>query len=207
MPLFGRRKQQPDPEPEAGGWEAIDAALRRVYGDAKPLHMGYGAAPPLGSDLQGCSAYAADGHWHFVTYGLSALFGPGTGYGIELTLRVARGAEDDPPRWAFVVLNQLARYVNGSGTPLLPGERLDAKGAVTGHPADEAAPPTGLTAFAFTEDPVFGTVPGPFGDVTFVQLVGVTGAERERMSEAGNDAVLDGLRAADPLLVTDLARA
>jgi hypothetical protein len=78
MPLFGRRKQ-PDPEPEAGGWAVIDAALGRVYGDARPVHMGYGAAPPLGSDLQGCSAYAADGHWHFVTYASARCSGPAPG--------------------------------------------------------------------------------------------------------------------------------
>ena len=207
MPLFGRGKKTKDDDDEAAGWHAIDAALKGLHGDARPFHVGYGAAPPLGNDLQGCSAYAADGHWHYVTYGLSALYEAGTGWDVELTMRVPRGAEDEPPRWAFLVLNQLAKYVNTSGNVLLPGERMDTKGAVTGHPANAAAPPTGLTGLAFTEDPRLGRIETPNGPVTFVQVVGVTEAERARMAESGNDAVLDGLRQGNPLLVTDPARA
>ncbi|HEU0130784.1 MAG TPA: suppressor of fused domain protein [Mycobacteriales bacterium] len=213
--MFGRRgKQRDEPPPgdEAPGWDAIDAALRPLYGDTEPAHVGYGLAPPLGEDLQGCSAYDAGGHWHFVTYGLSALYvkeegeDPDlSGWGIELTFRLARGDETAPPTWAYLLLNKLARYVNSSGRVFAPGHSLDGGGAITGHPADEGAPPTALTGLAFAVDPRLGRIGTPHGEVTFVQVVGVTADERRRL--AAGEPVLDELRARDPLLVTDLARA
>ena len=67
-----------DEEAEAPGWDAIDAALREVYGDREPLHYGTDIKYELGGPdpLDGISAYRVEQpspHWHFVTYGLSEL--------------------------------------------------------------------------------------------------------------------------------------
>jgi hypothetical protein len=45
----------------------------------------------------------------------------------------------------------------------------------------------------------------PNGRLTFLQLVGVTAAEKERMVASSTSAVLAELAAANPLLVTDRA--
>ena len=136
-----------DADDSAPGWDAIDAALAARYGDQEPRHVGSGAPPPCPAPA-GCSAYAADGHWHYVTYGLSELFEPipeanpeVSGWGFELTMRVPRDG-DEPPAWPFRMLDEIAQYVNDSRAVLAPGHRIDFRQPVTGHPEVEGAPPT-----------------------------------------------------------------
>src|SRR3954452_7958171 len=94
------------------GWDAITAALTRVYGDQKPRHYG-----PLlhfrigGKDpLDGVSVYHNDEwplpHWHYVSYGMSELYAKESdnkelsGWGFEFTFRLKRSAaESTPPSW------------------------------------------------------------------------------------------------------------
>ncbi|HEV2890326.1 MAG TPA: suppressor of fused domain protein [Frankiaceae bacterium] len=215
MAIFGRRGRrgsgdEPGDEPggeSAPGWDAVTAALRGLHGDARDWHVAPLLSPLLGGrGYHGCSAFAAGDHWHYVTYGLSALFEPGTGWGIELTLRVPRADEPEPPRWPYAVLSDLVEYVRATGNVILPGEWMETPGAVTGHPANPEAPPTGLTCLAFVVDPRLGRIATPHGEVTFVQAVGITAAERQAMEDDA-DAVLDALAAGNPLLVTDPARA
>ncbi|MGW5481566.1 suppressor of fused domain protein [Streptomyces sp. NPDC004008] len=199
---------------EAPGWDAIDAALAPFYPGITPFHVGY--FPPKGFEggaLQGCSAYPAEGHWHYVTYGLSELYTPGedddpdwSGWGFELTLRVRRGSEEQPPGWPYRMLQEVAKYVNGNQVLLEDGHRIDFRQPVTGHPHLEDAPPTGLTVFAFTADPQLGTIDTPNGKVTFLQAVGVTAEEKGAMTDSSTAQVLQALAAGNPLLVTDPAR-
>ena len=60
------------------GWDAISAALRPIFGDCEPYHVGtvvpyaFGGPDPI----HGISAYEVAEpipHWHFVTYGFSEL--------------------------------------------------------------------------------------------------------------------------------------
>lgn len=198
---------------QAPGWDAIDRACEALYPGQEPRHVGFPPPPPMSTNLNGCSAYDAGDHWHYVTYGLSALFEPEpdddprwSGAGMELTLRVAKadGAQGAPV-WPFLVLNNLGRYARG--TLVSPGDRIDVGGPVTGHPGVEGAPETGLTAYAAALDAHLGTIDTPHGQVEFVQLVGVTAAELGAMIASTTPAVLDGLREDNPLLVTDPARA
>lgn len=64
-------------EDNAPGWDAIDDALLKLYGEQEPKH--YGALIPYalgGPDpLNGISAYVSNTpmpHWHMVTYGLAS---------------------------------------------------------------------------------------------------------------------------------------
>lgn len=199
------------------GWAAIDAALTARYGIQVPRHVAYLPPMAFSENLQGCSAYAADGHWHYVSYGLSDLFDTSdrvadpalrvSGRGLELTLRVRRGPERTPPGWAFWVLNELARQVNRTGAAFLPADRFDMASPITGHPHQPDAPPTELTAWVFTVDPELGTIRTSNGRVQFLQAVGVTVQERARMAAGSPAEVLGGLAAASPLLVTDPGRA
>lgn len=107
----------------APGWDAIDGALARIYGDTKPRHWGTVMRWSLGGrdPLDGISAYErADPvpHWHYVSYGMSDLYVKESedpvesGWGFEFTFRLAReGGGTDPPVWPANLLQNLARYV------------------------------------------------------------------------------------------------
>jgi hypothetical protein len=205
-----------DEEGQAPGWDAIDAALAPIYGGQQPRHVGY--HPPrgfAGGALQGCSAYAGEGHWHYISYGLSELYLPEpdadpriSGWGFELTMRVPRGAELDPPGWPYRMLNELAKYVISAGVGCGPGHRFDLRAPVTGYPHVDGAPDTGLTVYAVLADPQLGQISTPNGQVTFLQLVGVTAAEKEQMIASSTAAVLAAaLAEGNPLLITDPGRA
>ncbi|WP_430782268.1 hypothetical protein [Actinoplanes sp. G11-F43] len=133
--------------------------------------------------MQAGSVYAADGHWHYVSYGLGAR------WGLELTFRVVRAAgEVEPPRWPFVTLDHVAGWANGLPEPLEDGQWVDLVGPITGFPFS-GGPDTGLTVLIMVVDPELGD--------RFLQLVGVTAAEANGEAEI----------AEDPLMVTDPLRA
>jgi hypothetical protein len=196
---------------DAPGWDAIDAALAPLYPGLQPRHVGYMPPPGLGGmGLQGCSAYPADGHWHYVTYGLSELYQRGpeddpewSGWGFELTYRVARGTETEPPQWPFGMLNELAKHVNTDKVLLEPGHRIDLGQPITGHPHLPDAPPSELTVYALTLDPQLGRIDTPNGKVEFLQAVGVSSREKGVMVETSTATVLTGLAEGNPLLITD----
>ncbi|GAA4967536.1 suppressor of fused domain protein [Actinoplanes utahensis] len=159
-------------------WDAVTEALGRLYPQSQPWHVSF---PPGGADLRAGSVYPADGHWHYVSYGL------GSRWGVELTFRLRRGSEVQPPQWPFVLLNRVAGYANGLPERLEEGQWMDVRGPITGFPHTDGAD-TGLTVLILAVDPQLGE--------RFLQLVGVTAAE------ANGDADIDD----DPLLVTDPSR-
>ena len=199
----------------APGWDAIDTALTAVHGTTPPAHVAYDPPMGLSNNLQGCSAYPADGHWHYVSYGLSELYEPDagddpeiSGWGFELTMRVRATPGEPTPEWPFVMINEIAKQVNSGGIrPLATGGRIDLRAAITGYPNVPGAPATGLTVYALTLDPQLGEITTPNGLVAFLQLVGVTGVEKEEMLGSSTAQVLDRLATEDPLLITDPARA
>lgn len=77
---------------------------------------------------------------------------------------------------------------------------------MTGYPRTDG-PPTGLTIVVIVEDPQLGTIDTPNGWVSFLQAVGVSRAEKDRMAVAGIAAVLDDVLADDGLWLTDPWRA
>jgi len=198
-----------DGEPTASGWDAIDAACRRLYGDQQPRHVGYAPGRAFGSVLQGCSAYRADDHWHYVTYGLSNLFDDDegendgfSGWGYELAWRVRDpGAEAQAPGWPFTVLQRLAKWASDGGVLLAEGSRLTIGTPVTGYP-HTGGPDTPLTGVLVATDPELGEIDTANGRVRFLQFVAVDAETLAVAQEAGSTAVIDRLRQADPLMVT-----
>ena len=194
------------------GWEAIEAALRDVYGDLQPLHWGSDPAARLGGDepLDGISAYRAERgrpHWHLVTFGLSELYRKEleepsiSGFGLELTLRLARPPDEaQPPRWALAMLRHLAGYVDRSGQVLEPGHHLNANGPIA-RDRD-----TALSGLLFVADPELPPIETPNGRVEFVQAVGVTLDELVAIEAWDSARFAELLATRDPLHVTDLAR-
>jgi suppressor of fused len=219
MRFLRRRSKEPEREPEhqhdppgsAPGWEAIDAALTPIYRSREPRHWGSIVRWRLGGPdpLDGLSAYEAGKppHWHYITYGLSELYrkesdDPATsGWGFELTFRLARGSEDDPPDWVWSFLQGLARYVFETGNVFAQGHHMDLHG-----PIALAHPETAIRAIAFARDPQLPGITTSHGVLDFVQVVGLTIDEYEAAQDWNTDALLDVIRQSNRLLITDLSR-
>jgi suppressor of fused protein SUFU len=189
---------------EAPGWDAIEASVAAVHPNVEPLHWSTGELPDQ-DGIYGLSAYPTGEAWLLVTFGLTELFGkvsddPTTsGWGYELTMRVP--AEDEqPPAWALALLRQLGAMVFSTGTELADGHRLDPGGPITGT-AD-----TALTALAFVTDPELPPVFSPYGAAGFLAVVGITSAELAEAQATTTASVVQRLREASPLLVTDPRR-
>jgi suppressor of fused len=188
----------------APGWDAIGAALARIYPGVAPVHLAPGMP---GGGVEGITAYPADGHWHLVAYGLSDLYGTGggdpgvSGWGFELTIRVARRAgETGAPRWAFDLLERLARLTRARNRRFEVGDRIQLGGPLDGHPS------TRLEALTVVRDPQLGVIDTPNGAVEFRQLLGVASHEVDFLRAGCRDAVLEHLGDGNPLLVTDVRR-
>lgn len=191
------------------GLDAIQSRLEKLYPGKQPRHWVTAVSDRLdGSDpLERVSAYAASspGHWHYVGMGLSELFAkettdPGTsGWGFELTFRVASN-EAEPPLWPVVALQEMARYVIQSGSPLAPGHYIDNKAPIT------AAIHTGIHAVAIVDDPALGSMSTVHGRFRFLQVVGLTADELLFVQSWNTRRFLELAARQNPLLVTDMAR-
>ncbi len=162
---------------DAPGWDAITAVFTSLYPGQEPRHIGYTPGVALGSGLQGCSAYRASDHWHFVSYGLTELWSKEegslpaiSGWGYELTVRVATN-DADPPQWPYALLEVIARHTQQNDHPFAVGDRLD-----TGHPITGRNDTT-LEVLAFASDPQIEPRATPNGTLEFRQLLGITRAE------------------------------
>jgi hypothetical protein len=198
----------------APGWDAIDAALASKYGARAPKHYGTVLKFAMGGPdpLDGISVYTHDdggsSHFHFVTYGLTELYEKETsspewsGFGFELTFRLARApGDDEPPVWVMSFLQNLARYVVQSGNIFEPGHYVDLNGPIA------LGQDTRIRAIAFERDPELPPRDTPNGRVEFLQIVGLTLDELAAARRWKTEGVLSLLRGRAPLLVTDLARA
>ena len=197
------------------GWDAIDRALKPIYGDTEPLHFGAVLPYPLGGNdpIHGISVYPRTDpvpHWHFVTYGFTDLFHKETddaeesGFGFELTFRLARPTgpemEAQPPTWALNFLQNLARYVFGTGNRFAAGHKMGLNGPIA---LDSE---TRITAICFADDPELAEIESEFGTARFVQIVGITDDEYRLIQEWSTPGLVEILRTRLPHLITDLAR-
>jgi hypothetical protein len=197
---------------ESPGWAAIDAALGRIYAREPLFHL----AVPIrvrkrwGGPrvLEGTSGYrvADPPHLHLVTYGLSELHQKvgadprRSGWGIELTIRVAGEWKDERPLWAASILDRMANQVDERRDPFQPGDRIDVGGPL------QAGSRSAITALALAVDPQLGAIETPHGGVQFLQAVGITADELALGRRWNMLRVLETLAEGNPLLITDLER-
>lgn len=197
------------------GWDAINAALARLYPGQEPRHFGSALPWTLGGDnpLDGISVYWSEQprpHWHYVTYGLSELFGKESedaqvsGFGFELTFRLAvpHGATraDVPPAWPMNLLQNLARYVFESGNVFEQGHHMNANGPIA---LDHD---TVLRHVAFMQDPQLAPRDTPNGRLQFLQVIGLADGEMAAIMRWCTEQVLKVLEPGMPLWITDLDR-
>lgn len=194
------------------GLAAIERALKKLYPGQTPRHYrtvvrwADGGPDPLDA----VSVFESKGpakHWHYVSFGLSELYDKisadpeRSGFGVELTFRLARGAkEKDPPTWPIALLHSLARYVFQTGNVFLPGHYLDLNGPIA------VGVKTELRAGLFASDPQLPPRETPNGKLSFVQLVGATADEYDAARAWEPSGVLELLGKKNRLLVTDVAR-
>ncbi len=210
--MMGDDERMTDEDDTAPGWDAIDSALSAVYGDAEPArHWGTLLKWRLGGPdpLDGISVYERSDpvpHWHYVSYGLTELYAKEnkdlhvSGWGFELTARLRRADETEPPIFMANVLQNVARYVFETGNVFAAGHSLDLFGPI------EEGSDTLIQGAIFYDDPELAAVDGPFGQVRFLQIVGVTLDERAAIRSWNADAAKPILSGHLPLLVTDLNR-
>ncbi len=207
-------------EEDAVGWLEIDKVVEDIYGDQKPRHY----APPLhymvgGEDpLDGVSIYDSQKqmfHRHLVSYGMSELYyneeaagGEFSKWGFEFTFRLKPFDEDgDDPTWVVNLMNNLARYVIKSGKWFEEYHVIPANGPIRLNSTAEI----NIVGVAFVSDPELGKIQTPHGEVLFLQMVGLTANEMDRITSANSaydevKKVLDEIKTTNPLMITDLLR-
>jgi suppressor of fused-like protein len=189
---------------EAPGWDAIDAALRKLYPGVEPDHRAPIPGVHFGGGVQGISAYRAANHWHLVTFGLTELWTKDqgsdpdvSGWGYEMTFRVTSLPEEKrAPEWPFNVLVALAKHTQNNGKPFWLGDRIDF-----GGPIDAGT--SRFTALAVAMDPELPILHTPNGQMAFHQLVGITADQLAEMKQTSTASVLEKLQGTNSLLLTD----
>ncbi|SES28543.1 Suppressor of fused protein (SUFU) [Gracilibacillus ureilyticus] len=194
------------------GWDAIDVAMKSLYGDQEPKHFGTLISYQFGGNdpLDGISVYIAKEpveHWHYVTYGFSELHEKETqdpensGFGFELTFRLIKQSDEtEPSCWALNLLQNLARYIFSSGNVFNNGDYMDANSPIC------LKSDTELTALAFTYDQELPGMDTPNGRLDFIQVVGITADELEAMQMWNTLGVLNVCENHMPLFTTNLSR-
>ncbi|XP_058651303.1 suppressor of fused homolog isoform X2 [Onychostoma macrolepis] len=221
------------------GLQAIYGECRRLYPDqANPLQVTaivkywLGGPDPLDYISMyrnlGCPGQDVPEHWHYVSLGLSDLYGDNrvheftgqegpSGFGFELTFRLKRETgETAPPTWPAELMQGLARYVFQSVySPLRrivcsATENTFCSGDhISWHsPLDNSE--SRIQHMLLTEDPQMQPVQTPFGHVSFLQIVGVCTEELQAAQQWNGQGILDLLRgvhiAGGPWLITDMRR-
>lgn len=213
MTLDEYKKQFSDED--AVGWFSIDQEFERLYPNQEPKHF----APPIsymlgGEDpLDGISIYESKkqtDHFHFVTYGFSELYydeekidSEFSKWGFELTFRLKPFKEDaETPTWPIAMLQNIAKYVFNSGNWFEEFHYMPANGPI------RLDTETDITALLIVSDPEIEKKQTPHGEVSFLQIVGITTAEFDYLKENPQTAeeLFNKLKENNPLLITDLTR-
>nr|WP_315245800.1 suppressor of fused domain protein [uncultured Flavobacterium sp.] len=212
MTLEEYKKQFRDDD--AVGWLEIDKEFERLYPGQEPKHYAPAISYMLGGDnpLDGVSVYEKKqtDHFHFITYGFSELYydeekvaGEFSKWGFELTFRLKPFEKDNGnPSWAIALLQNIAKYVFSSGKWFEEYHFMPANGPI------RLETDTDITALVFVEDPEIPKKQTPHGEVSFLQIVGITNAEYESILENPGtaEALVNKLKENNPLLITDLNR-
>lgn len=202
-------------EDDAVGWLSIDKELNKLYPGQEPKHFAPAISYMLGGEhpLDGVSIYESkkhSDHYHFVTYGFSELYyneeklnGDFSKWGFELTFRLKPFADDEgDPGWAIALLQNIAKYVFDSGNWFEEYHYMPANGPI------RLDTETDMTALLIVADPEIEKIQTPHGEVSFLQIVGLTTAEYENLKAHPEtvEQLVATLKENNPLLVTDLTR-
>lgn len=210
-------------EDDAVGWEFIDKEIEKLYGKKEPRHYGTILKYRLGGSepLDGISIYDQNEqtfHRHLISYGMSELYyNPDvvgeefSKWGFEFTFRIVPFTDDgdmdnakNEPRWVMGLMQNLARYVFETG------KYFDYYHFIPCNESIRSETNTKLVGVAFVPDTQLNEIDTPHGKVMFLQMVGLTQKELDWLWEEPKtyrcEALIDKMRADNPLLITDLNR-
>lgn len=182
---------------------AINEAVGKLYGGrfadswATTVSWALGGPDPL--DRVRC--YRAKDHWHYVSYGCSDLDEKShpdskfSGFGFELTFRL-RDKSKTAPLWPVQLLQSLVRYVYKSKSYFNDGDYFPFNAAW-----QEAFHVPGVI---FTADPEVAPITTEYGELGFLQVVGVDKDCIARIAKDPQcwDEEVAAIRKKNPLLVT-----
>ena len=172
-------------EMKSTGWDAITELCDKVYpNQTDPKHYGTLISWELGGNdpLKGISVYDGGDYWHFITYGLSALYEKKSkvkevsGYGMEFTLKLKKDKYEDEEKeicGICGILQSIARMTFVNGEIFRAYEYLYT-GQTTGIDWNQKS---NITGFITIPDDKFHEINTPNGKVKFVEFVGVTDSE------------------------------
>ena len=202
-------------EDDAVGWLEIDNEFERLYPNQEPKHFAPAISYMLGGEhpLDGVSIYESKkqtDHFHFVTYGFSELYydenkieDEFSKWGFELTFRLKPfEADNGNPSWVIALLQNIAKYVFDSGNWFEEFHYMPANGPI------RLDTETDITALVIVADPEIEKKQTPHGELSFLQIVGITSAEYEAIKENPGtvEELVNKLKENNPLLITDLTR-
>lgn len=210
-------------EEDSPGWDAIDKTLEKIYQNQEPKHYATLLSYMLGGEdpLDGISIYEQEKqqfHYHIISYGMSELYytpesgeNEFSGWGFEFTFRIIPFEEDESteeiknePKWAISFMQNLARYVFESKKWFEPYHFIPANGPI------RLDTNTKIVGVAFVPDTQLGKIDTPHGEVTFLQMVGLTQEELDWLWEDPKlkrvEELINKMRKDNPMLITDLKR-
>lgn len=157
-------------------------------------------------------------HWHYISLGLSDLYGDSrvhtidtsasaervSGMGFELTFRLKRHEEVTPPSWPAQLLQQLAKYVFTSRNKFCPGDHIPWNKPLDGNED------TKIHHMLIALDCQLKKIKTVLGHVSFCQIVGITDEELKKSQSFSVKGILNLLKK-DPKtggmsLCTDMRR-
>lgn len=201
----------------APGWDEIENAFSKVYGDQNPAHFGTvitSRAMFGGKEyLDGYSAYLSNkGYSHLVTFGMSELYAVEESFGhdfskwgYEMTVKL-KNEEPNNCVWAMNMMGNLARYTFQSGRWFEPGQYVGTVQKPQSINLNQ--PDSKITSLLIVNDTEIETRQTIYGELAFLQLVGITTDELEAIIEDRTriPILLDRLRINYPDLETDMKR-
>ena len=171
----------------APGWDAVEEEFARLYPGKEPAHYGteIHARAMFGGDnyLDGYSLYdSGKGYQHIVTYGMSELYmneeafgGEYSRWGYEMTIKLKENRPEDC-LWALDMLSNLARYTYTTERFFEAGECVPGNGTSLHIGTDSL-----ITALVTVNDTSAQTLDTVHGRVEFIQFVGITEAELDKI--------------------------
>jgi hypothetical protein len=143
-------------------------------------------------------------HWHYVSMGFSDLYSDNvphargeSGYGFELTARLARGDEETPPLWPINEMGDMARYVFSTGIRFREYENFHL------HRRTRTQNGFNLEATAFVADPQFKVLETETGKVQLLQMCFLTADEYAALRSWKASKFVEAVARFNPLFIAD----
>lgn len=206
-----KAKEQEDWAP---GWDIIDSVFEDLYPNQEPEHFAteITSRSIFGGDdyLDGYSIYTSkEGYKHIVTYGMTELYaneeffgGKWNKWGYEMTIKLAEKDTQDC-MWAIDMLSNLARYTFEEERFFEPFQFISGNGKSICLDRDSK-----ITALMTIEDTQAKGLDTIYGRTDFIQLVGITEQELDKLKEDRENAkkLYELMKMDNPNFVLDLNR-